>query len=111
MYIVTILGIIISFCLRLSILFRLRYYGYYYYEKDSHARAVSLKQTGLNSCLISDMKMNLIWCHIRQVFLTAFESVMTTFALCVSGILMYLSTIARLALKSTGTQVNPALLP
>lgn len=55
--------------------------------------------------------MNLIWYHIRQVFLTAIESIMTTFAVCVSGILMYLSTVARLALKSPGTQVNPALLP
>lgn len=50
MYIVTILGIIISFCLRLTIIMRLKYYGYYYYELDAHVRAVSRKQTGHNSC-------------------------------------------------------------
>lgn len=76
MYIVTMLGIIISFIWRLSIISRLRYYGFFYYADASK----------------------------RGLLLTAFESVMTTWAVCVFGILIFLSTVARLALKSTRTQ-------
>lgn len=45
LYIVTLLAIIISFCLRLTVLSRLRYYGYYYYYSDTNARGVRFRQT------------------------------------------------------------------
>lgn len=48
MYIVAMLGIIISFALRLSLLSRLRYYGFFYYE-DAQQRGVSFRQIGSTS--------------------------------------------------------------
>lgn len=46
MYIVTMLGIIISFCWRLSLLFQLRYYAFFNYYTDARGRVVSSNQTG-----------------------------------------------------------------
>lgn len=48
MYIVAMLGIIISFSMRLSLLSRLRYYRFYYYA-DANERGVSFKQIGHNN--------------------------------------------------------------
>lgn len=61
MYIVAMLGIIISFSMRLSVLSRLRYYGFYYYA-DASVRGVSFKQIGHNSPFHSVIwnKLNLV---------------------------------------------------
>lgn len=65
---------------------------------------------GHNSSSISDIFKKPVCCCCHQKMLTACESVMTAFGLCVFGLLIFLSTVARLALRSPGTQVNPALL-
>lgn len=65
MYIVAMLGIIISFPMRLSLLSRLRYYGFFYYA-DANERGVSFKQIGHNSPFHS-----VIWNELNLVSLSS----------------------------------------
>ncbi|KAM9849457.1 uncharacterized protein ACBR49_006762 [Aulostomus maculatus] len=86
MYVVTILGIIVSVCFRISYLTS---FSILWFLTDSDD----------------------IWAQNRREQLSGIEGLLLTSSLCVSLLLIFLSTFARLALKSTHTQVIVQCVP
>ncbi|XP_053284789.1 uncharacterized protein LOC128445913 isoform X2 [Pleuronectes platessa] len=87
MYVVSILGAVIS------IGFRMYYLSYQSYLKYMTRRADDN------------------WARGRMEQLLGVEGLLFTSSLCVAGILIFLSSVARLALKSTNTQVIVRCIP
>ncbi|XP_037635590.1 uncharacterized protein LOC119494047 [Sebastes umbrosus] len=82
MYVVSLLGIIVSVGYRISLftMYGHRWYMYHYYGYDE-------------------------WTFYTRNQIFAIEGLLLTSSLCVLGLLIFLATVARLALKSTHTQV------
>ncbi|XP_036932950.1 membrane-spanning 4-domains subfamily A member 4D-like [Acanthopagrus latus] len=88
MYVVSLLGIIVSAGFRI---YCLTYYSYLNYR--------------------ARYSRDPIWATYRMSLLTGIESLLFVSSLCVSGLLIFLCVIARLALKSTRTQLIVQHLP
>ncbi|KAK9518029.1 hypothetical protein VZT92_023357 [Zoarces viviparus] len=82
MYVVSILGVVVSVPFRLSCILNFRYARYRYYSENNN------------------------WKQLIGV-----ESLLFTSSLCVSVLLIFLCAVARLALKSTSTQIIVQHIP
>ncbi|KAM9356959.1 uncharacterized protein ABDE67_004546 [Symphorus nematophorus] len=92
MYVVSILGIVVSVGYRIYCLTYLRYLSY--------RRAWYGSDYGLDS-----------WTQYRLEQLSSVEGILLTSSLCVSVLLIFLCAVARLALKSTHTQIIVQHIP
>ncbi|XP_039975087.1 uncharacterized protein LOC120784967 [Xiphias gladius] len=88
MYVVSLLGIVVSICYRA--------HCFAHYSFISHIAGYSMEEK---------------WAYNRLEQLVGVEGLLVISSVCVSGLLIFLCTIARLALKSTHTQVIVQCIP